>query len=449
MDQLLWQPHRVLAAPLCLVVLLVGAARGQTQNQTQNQTPRFRLGGLVQYENFSFFQDRDADLINFRNELKFLPDLEVRFSDKLRGALAVEFRKDFSDSSRSRVFLDKAYLDVYLPSWDFRLGRQIISWGRTDKIKPTDSFKRHDYTDFLDDDEEPIYAAKANYYIKDWTLEWVWAPIFEPDIFRLDPRNRWAALPRRADVPGVGTFDLSYQVNTSARPAKNLKSSQAGFRLTQQHGGLDWSASYYYGYDRIPTFVSDRVVAADLATGSATIELTPVHKRIQVVGFDWATVVGGFGLRGETSYTLTADRSGRDPLIDDPYFRFVGGLDRTFSRIISSHDLYLNLQYVLDTEVPRHGVKNQDGVNVRLRHFYEQGLTAHLEYKFSEFKKVVARSFVNLEQGDFLIQTEFNWQPKDAWTWTIGGDFMDGKTGSFFGLYSRNDRLRTSVKFNF
>ncbi len=454
MNRWLKRSYRVFAGSLCVVVLSAIAVR--SEEEKQNRLERFRLSGLVAYENFSFLENRDAGLVDFRNEVKFLPDLDMRFSDQLRGALAVEFREDFSDASRSRVFLDKAYLDASLSNWDLRLGRQIISWGRTDVIKPTDNFKRHDYTDFIENAEEPIDAAKVDYYIGDWSVEGVWAPIFQPDILRLDPRNRWSALPRRADLPGVGTLDLTYRIDPSARPVKNPTSSQAGVRVTRQQGGWDWSASYYYGYDRLPTFVSQRVVAVDLAGRRATIELTPVHNRIHVLGLDGATQAGGFGIRGEISYTLTEGRSGTEPFADDPYFRFVGGVDRTFSRIIASHDLYINLQYLLDTEPQRRGMNIRDDVDVgindvsiRLRHFYEHALLAHLEYKLSEFTKVVARGFVNLEQGDALIQTEFVWQPRDGWTWTIGGDFMDGPAGSFFALYRRNDRLRTSIKYNF
>jgi hypothetical protein len=136
-------------------------------------------------------------------------------------------------------------------------------------------------------------------------------------------------------------------------------------------------------------------------------------------------------------------------LIDDPYLRFVGGMDRTFARIFSSHDLYLNLQYLLDTEVPRRGSKNQDDVSVRLRHFYEQAVLAQVEYRFTSYTKVTTRSFVNLAQGDYLLQAELSWQPRDAWTWTIGGDFMGGNTGSFFGLYHGNDRVRTRITYRF
>ena len=90
----------------------------------------------------------------------------------------------------------------------------------------------------------------------------------------------------------------------------------------------------------------------------ATVLLVPVHKRIHVLGGDIATIISGWGVRGEAAYTLTTDRA-EDPEIDDPYFRFTGGVNRTFSRIPVGESLFVILQYGIDAELPQRGASNQ------------------------------------------------------------------------------------------
>src|SRR6266511_1077785 len=81
MNRWLERSYRIFAGSLCLVVL--SAIAVGSEEEKLNRLERFRLRGFVAYENFSFLENRDAELIAFRNEVKFLPDLDMRFSDQL------------------------------------------------------------------------------------------------------------------------------------------------------------------------------------------------------------------------------------------------------------------------------------------------------------------------------------------------------------------------------
>ncbi len=38
-----------------------------------------------------------------------------------------------------KYLMREAYVDYALDSWDFRVGRQIVAWGRADRVNPTDN----------------------------------------------------------------------------------------------------------------------------------------------------------------------------------------------------------------------------------------------------------------------------------------------------------------------
>lgn len=435
-----------------LAILLLAMANDASSQDEESREkdktePELTLSALGEYQGFLYLDRRDPNLFNGRNAIRLLPEAAFVVSPVAKLEGAVELRKDFIDPSRSRVFLDKGYLDLDFEAWDLRVGRQTISGGRASAVKPTDSFMRHDFTDFLAPEEEPIDAVKVDGYLGDWTLQGVWAPVFRPDIFSFDPRNRWIG-PILGEVPGPGLASegLVVDVDHSSEPPRDIRSSQLGVRVIRRSGGVDWSASYYWGYDRLPTYLEPGPTSVDPVTGSITsVVVRPFYERIQIAGVDGETFIGPWGLRGEAAYTITSSARAENPPIDDPYLRLVVGVNRTFSRILSTHDLYLNGQFLMDREVPSRGMDNQDIVNVRLRHFFRYALTTEVEYRFNQFHVVRSQAFLDLQQGDYVVQVEFRWQPRDAMTWTFGSDLVGGPTGSFFGPYRRNDRVRVDL----
>ena len=174
----------------------------------------------------------------------------------------------------------------------------------------------------------------------------------------------------------------------------------------------------------------------------------PIHKRIHVIGADTATVISGWGLRGEAAYTLTADL---DPGVigtNDPYFRFTGGVDRTFSRLPIVESFTVIVQYALDTEPRPPGPLDQQEVDPRL-HPFRHALVVNNTWKYTEFIRLNVKAYVNLEQGDFVLQPEISWQPIDSMTVAVGGDVLGGRPNTFFGQFRDNGRIRFRISYAF
>jgi hypothetical protein len=427
-----------------MVALAASLARSSAAQEPAEV--RFRLP--LEYEHFSYLAGRDGPQVDSRNAIRAIPEVEWAPANSLFFRFSLNLINDFSEEERSRIDPHEGFVDLDRERWAARIGRQFITWGRADSIKPTDVFKRHDLTDFLEAREEAIDAVKVDLLPGPWTVEAVWVPFFEPDVVSFRAENRWTALPEEGEVPGLGRARLTFREGRRRGPSPTLESGEVGVRVNGSAGGWDFAGMYFYGYDRIPTVIRQEVTRIDPAAGEATITLVPVHKRIHVLGGDVATVISGWGLRGEAAYTLTSDPDARDPEVDDPYLRVVGGVDRTFSRIPAGQSLFVILQYALDTELPQRRPSNQREVG-GLRHFFRHALLLNSTWKYSEFIRVNVKGFVNLEEGDFVLQSGLSWQPMDAMTLTLGGDVLGGNRGTFFGTFRENDRVRVSISYEF
>jgi hypothetical protein len=145
------------------------------------------------------------------------------------------------------------------------------------------------------------------------------------------------------------------------------------------------------------------------------------------------------------TFHRTAERGGGDAGITDPYLRFTGGVDRTFSRVPGERFSFI-AQYSLDTAREVRGTAGQQELNPLL-HPFRHALVLNTMWPFTEFRRFSVKGYLNLEDGDYVLQPEFSWQPKDALTITIGGDVLGGKDHTFFGRFRHNDRIRARLAY--
>jgi hypothetical protein len=361
---------------------------------------------------------------------------------------ALLMRKDFSEEERSRIYAYDGFLSLERERWSFSIGREVLSWGRADSLRPTNVFQRHDYTDLIEDRVEATDVLRVTFSRGKGTIEGVWAPVFTPDIVSYAADNRWTGLPTETDVPGVGQVSLTFDEDPQRRPPATLASGQVGVRFSGTAGGWDFAGMGYYGYDRVPTITRREVETLDQAAQTATIRLLPIHKRITVFGADFAKAISRWTVRGEAAYTLTADLDAGTIGINDPYFRFTGGADRTISSTQSAQSLSFGIQYALDTEPKQPGPLTAQEVNPLL-HPFRHALVVNSTWRFTDSVQFAFRGYVNLVEHDFVLQQEIAWKPIDSMTIVAGGDLLGGQPTAFFGQYRDNDRVRFRISYTF
>jgi hypothetical protein len=132
----------------------------------------------------------------------------------------------FADKNRYAVARE-IYLDYSLENSDIRIGKQLLPWGRADRINPTDSLTSRDYRWLAPEEEDARYGntgIRYNYHLDDYTLTGVWLPSMST-----------------SRIP-LGT---QYQSQVQIKQPDNLDNFAAKLDCTGT--GLDGSLSFYSG----------------------------------------------------------------------------------------------------------------------------------------------------------------------------------------------------------
>ncbi|HEV8394829.1 MAG TPA: DUF1302 family protein [Vicinamibacterales bacterium] len=325
----------------------------------------------------------------------------------------------------------EAFVDLRFGRLDVRAGRQIIAWGRADGINPTDNLSGQDLTLLVPDDADRrlgTTAARASYYVGDVSVTAVWLPEF---------RGHEFALP--APPPGIAFV----------REVERWPGDQWAVRVERTGGAVDWSASYYRGFDLAPDL---GVAWHDGGTPGVRVS----HHRVRVVGADMAANLGRFGLRAEAAYVATEDRHGLDPFVKNPFVFVVAGADRTFGGLLNLNVQYL-LRYVLDDPAmpaPDGGLfsavaSQQAIVNSQTRRV-QHGASFRLAYKWlhDTLEAECAAAAYGAPSGA-AIRPKMAYAVTDSWKVLAGAELLRGEASSVFGLMKGNSTGYAELRWSF
>jgi hypothetical protein len=166
---------------------------------------------------------------------------------------------------------------------DLRAGFSRVVWGRLDEFLPTDVVNPQDLTRFFlegrSEGRMPVAMVRARWLPSDaFSLEAIYVPVFRRGRFdQLDEETAPFNIAPRVPVTGV-------------EPARAFGNAQGGVRASATTGRVDWAVSAYRGFESLPLYVRAPRTQATL------IESFP---RFTMVGADFETVQGEWGVRGE------------------------------------------------------------------------------------------------------------------------------------------------------
>ena len=367
------------------------------------------------------------------------------------------------------VELDEAYLDISLGSFDVRIGNQVFAWGRTDTINPTDNLNAMNVTNFLTGETEerrlPVFAVKVDYYLNNTVFELALVPFYQDHKMALWGSD-WALyrpgivteysggyLPYSEAIDDESMEVLDWVVRNYSSPnppSYSLENLQGGLRISSKYKGWDFSVSYAYLFDKIPTiYFSDGMYdAIENRNVSGYVASLPIqelvestyleHKRCHVIGLDFATTWGSYGIRGEGAVFLGA-YTYSDVLRpkQKDYLRYVIGVDRIFGE-----NLYVNLQFVQKI------IFNYD--SDLLEEEFQNMLTLNINKKFFNEKLIpdVSLSY-NITDGDFFVAPKVTYKYTDTLEFTFGANIYNGDPYTIFGLFEHNDQFFLEIKYYF
>jgi hypothetical protein len=339
--------------------------------------------------------------------------------------------QDLTRNSKASWDLREGYAQKTLGNLDVRVGRQIIVWGRADKVNPTDSWSTREYTLLAPSDDDQrlgVTSMQATWNAGPYRLIALWQPEW-----------RYPSLPIPPLPPGLSLRNVA--------PSDSLQ--QVGFKIDHSGEGLDWSVSYAHVLDRMP----------DLAILPTPVQGLPVgliYRPVSVVGADAAIPMGQYGLRGEIAYTRTENQDAPNAITKRPNLFAVLGVERTFNG-----ELNINLQYLYRRTfdfVPLSSYSNPttrllaDQVDLLSNQLAPdmQGASLRINYKaFNETLEFEIAGVTWFHRGDSAIDPKVSYAFTDHLKAIVGGQLYHGPTESFFGRLGPTSNAYAEVQVGF
>lgn len=319
-----------------------------------------------------------------------------------------------ADSASGRV--RETYLDFERDALAVRFGRQIVAWGRADGVNPTDKLAPKDFTLLTPDDESQrlgIDAIKIRY-----------------------------ALNPSISLTAVAALFTAHITPQGALPANLVKAPEpAGtewaVKLDRAGQGLDWSVSYFDGYERFARY------RLDLGIPKAPV-FQGDFERSRGLGGDLALASGAWTWRTEFSHAALRPACGQCAKDERRVSRAVLGADLDFAQTMN-----LNVQLVATRHwdyrepTPASGLLRtlELGRN-RLNAEYaalESGLTLRLSDRLLNDKlKWEIGGVFDLTGHSRLIRPRVSYAINDYARLSAGIDFYAGDSQTYFGAFAKN-----------
>ena len=229
----------------------------------------------------------------------------------------------------------------------------------------------------------------------------------------------------------------------------NPEGGQYALKLEQSGHTVDWSLSYFQGFDLNPDIAIDSIQPGALV-------LSLQHHRVKVLGADAATVIGRYGLRAEAAYTWTEDATGTDPYIKNPFFYGVAGADRTFFEYLN-----VNMQYFVRlisnysnpnaiAEPLTRNVALQQAVASNQLDSFQQGASLRISNKWlNETLEAEVAAVVNFTRHDYFLRPKLSYSFDDHWKGALGANVFRGDSDTFFGLLQDRSAMYAEMRYNY
>lgn len=407
---------------LCVLILPIHAATAHAQSLSHR--------GFGEGLGFGFPQPTANDRTHMvgdvlvRGEVFFNPAEWVRFTAgaELRAnshnQVEDAWTLRFWDRTDRRPRLAVRTLSTTIARGPFTLdvGKQFIRWGKTDIVIPTDRFSPRDYLTVVDAPFLAVTGVRGTAQLGAYTVEGVWSPRLTPSRIPL-LTQRWAG--RAGDVAATVPF-----VQT---PTVFPTGAQTGLRIGHVADRLEYSASFYDGFNTLPDF---RLRNPDTAT--EPFQLERLYPAIRSYGADVAIPFPFVTVKGEAAF-LTSSSS-----TTDEYVLYVLQLERMRGEW---------------TFVGGYAGEAVTKERSRLSFSPDRGLSRSLvwraTYTFDTNRHVDLEGAVRQTGDGVYAKAEYSQARGAHWRATVGAVLLAGDDDDFIGQYQHNSHVRLTIRYSY
>lgn len=320
---------------------------------------------------------------------------------------------------RFRAALREAYVSMRKHGWMLRVGQQIIPWGSSDAVNPTDVLTAHDYSFFVVETEKTRNGAMSMLLSKAWShveASVVATPRHPATVLLIPP----SVLPQGVTIAEAAAYE------------PKLENTEVAAKLKFSGRKWDFAWMAFRGFNHTPEL---EVVSAD---DMGTV-LRQTHHRIYVAGVDGSASLGKLVARIEAAFVRTENNDGKDPTIQPTYAFGVFGLERPLGdrvrvqaqAIARSYPRWTELDNVTGPDPATTGaLQLVAAANALLLDYQNRDRpsgTLRIAYLSAEQRLAVeVFGAMNFRGRDYLVRPLIGWRPTDAVNLQVGAELYRG-----------------------
>jgi hypothetical protein len=414
---------------LCLALLLLTVPPAAAQDSTLSQRGFVEATGTLYPRTAPTDDTRWVGEAMLRQEASWRPAPWLTLAGAFDARAATDDRVDRSwtvdwkDRNPKRPALGVRSLSAAFRRHGFTLeaGKLFVRWGKADILNPTDRFAPRDFLEVVDNDFLGVTGVRATYEQGADTLDVVWVPLFTPSRMPL-PGSRWAS-GSTVDLPAANTVPI-----VDLGPIFPSR-AQAGFRWNHVGAGVEYSLSYFDGFNNIPRI--------DYSANPALVraEVRRIYAPMRMAGADAAWPLRWFTLKGETGYFWTTDSRA------DDYGIYVIQVERQQGE-------WLFVGGYAGEYVTRHRTVATVPV-----YDFDRGLAntflGRVSYTIDPLRSVAFEGAVRRDASGGWFKAEYSRAAGQHWRATARADLLAGSPDDLFGRYHRNSSLRLTVRYSY
>lgn len=309
---------------------------------------------------------------------------------------------------------------------DFRIGRQVQTWGVGDLLFLNDLFPK-DYVSFFSgrDDEYlkgPGNSARVTYYNSLVNADLVWTPRFEPDVYLTGERFSFFSPLAGAQVAPDPPLD-----------AKEPDDGEFALRLFRSVEGTEYAGYFYRGYFKQPS--------------ALTPDFEPRFAKLGVIGASVRRPFWSGLFSGEVAwYDSREDGDGDDPLVPNSQFRVLAGYEWE-----AITNLTVGLQYYVEATLDHDELLANSPAPETEPEKYRQVLTNRLTWRLARDKYTLSLfTFYSPTDNDFYLRPNITWRYSDRWQIVGGANLFGGDDAhTFFNQLQDASNAYLRIRLNY
>jgi len=388
--------------------------------------------GFLEGVGYWFPQTTSNDDVHIVGDLLAREEVFARAADWLRFAGGVDFRAnshdqvesdwrvDFQDRGVLRPRLSVRRLSATINKGGFNVdaGKQFIRWGKTEVVHPTDRFAPSDFINVISSEFLPVFGVRASFQHEGDTIEGVLTRFTPSRVPLLD--QRWTAVPEEA--AGIPLVDAGAMYPTGP---------QTGVRWSHVGAGVEYSASFFNGFNHLPNILS----ALD---PSPALLLTRAYPAIRAYGGDLALPTKWLTLKAEAEYFTLRQTDAASAVPTDDYILYVVEFERQKG------------EWVFIGGYAGEVVTEQ---RLAVAFAPDRGMTksfvGRASYTIDPRRNLAVEAAVHQNGRGLYVKGEYSQTYGSHLRLTLDGVGIAGEDDDFIGQYHRNSNVSVTLRYSF